>query len=55
MPFARLTQLLWILVISVLHCYNKAGVFLHYVNVINAIKIAGSDIVTSVRYHTEDT
>ena len=32
-----------------------AGEFLHYVNAINASKIAGSDIVASVRYHTEDT
>ena len=28
---------------------------LHDVNAINAIKIAGSDIVTRVRYHAEDT
>ena len=34
---------------------KEAGEFLHYVNAINAIKIAGSDIVASVRYHTEDT
>ena len=32
-----------------LHCYNKS---LHDVN---AIKIAGSDIITRLRYHTEDT
>ena len=32
-----------------------AGESLHDVNVINAIKIAGSDIVARVRYHTEDT
>ena len=46
-----------------LHCYNKAlsihrkvaGEFLHDVNAINAIKIAGSDIAARVRYHTEDT
>ena len=31
-----------------------AGEFLHYVNAINAIKIAGSDIVARVRYRTED-
>ena len=32
-----------------------AGESLHDVNAINAIKIAGSsDIVASVRYHTED-
>ena len=28
---------------------------MHDVNAINAIKIAGSDIVAGVRYHTEDT
>ena len=28
---------------------------LHDVNAMNAIKIAGSDIVTRVRHHTEDT
>ena len=28
---------------------------LHDVNAINAIKIAGSDTVARVRYHTEDT
>ena len=46
-----------------LHCYNKAlsvhrkvaGEFLHDVNAIDAIKIAGSSIVARVRYHTEDT
>ena len=32
-----------------------AGEFLHDVNAIDAIKIAGSDIVARVRYHTEDT
>ena len=32
-----------------------AGEFLHYVNAINAIKVAVSDIVASVRYRTEDT
>ena len=32
-----------------------AGESLHGVNAINAIKIAGSDIVARVRYHTEDT
>ena len=30
------------------------GEFLHDVNAINAIKIAGSDIVARVRYRTED-
>ena len=35
---------------------KEAGEFLHYVNAINAIMIAGSgDIVASVRYHTKDT
>ena len=35
--------------------YRKvAGEFLHDVNAMNAIKIAGSDIVARVRYHTED-
>ena len=45
-----------------LHCYNKAlsihrkvaGEFLHDVNAINAIKIAGNDILARVRYHTEN-
>ena len=32
-----------------------AGEFLHDVNGINPIKIAGSEIVARVRYHTEDT
>ena len=32
-----------------------AGEFLHDVNAINVIKIAGSDTVARVRYHTEDT
>ena len=32
-----------------------AGESLHEVNAIDAIKIAGSDIVARVRYHTEDT
>ena len=32
-----------------------AGEFLHDVNAIDAIKIAGSDILARVRYHTEDT
>ena len=31
-----------------------AGEFLHDISAINAIKIAGSDIVARVRYHTED-
>ena len=32
-----------------------AGESLHDVNAIDAIKIAGSDTVARVRYHTEDT
>ena len=52
MSFARLTQLLLTLDNSVVHCYNKAGESLHDVNDINGIKIAGSDIVTRVWYHT---
>ena len=32
-----------------------AGESLHDVNAMNAINIAGSDIVARVRYHTEDT
>ena len=47
-----------------LHCYDNAlsmhrkvsGKSLHDINAINAIKIAGSDIIEArVRYHTEDT
>ena len=34
---------------------KEAGEFLHNFNAIIAIKIAGSDIVGRVRYHTEDT
>ena len=32
-----------------------AGEFLHHVNAMNVIKIAGSDTATRVRYRTEDT
>ena len=35
--------------------HRKVGEFLHNFNAIIAIKIAGSDIVARVRYHTEDT
>ena len=48
-------QLLLMLVNSEWHCYNEAGESLHDGNAINAIKIAVSDIVARVRYHTEDT
>ena len=50
MPFKTLTHRLQLLATVQLHCYNKAlsmhrkvaGEFLHDVNAINAIKIAGS-------------